>query len=250
MTFALRSWSMTHPGARRPYNEDALLDRADLGLWVVADGAGGHSSGAVASGLIVEQLGGIEAGLSAADMLTEIRGRVTTAHEALLAEAAARGPDIAIASTVVILCARGAHFVCLWAGDSRIYRFSNGLLEQVTHDHSLVQELVDAGQITLEQAEHHPRANVITRAVGAEDENGFMLDKTMGTLSPGDLFLLCSDGLTKSVPEAELSAIMAQPGEDIAQRLIDAALAHQARDNVTAVVVAVEDATQADPFAV
>jgi serine/threonine-protein phosphatase Stp1 len=246
MTLRLRSWSATHPGARRPHNEDALMDRPDLGLWAVADGAGGHEAGALASRMIVEALGAIPPGLSAAETLAEIRTRIDAVHAALLEEAARRGPDVIIASTAVVLCVRGTHFACLWAGDSRAYRLHEGMLSQVTHDHSLVQELVDAGQISAEAAEGHPHANIVTRAVGAAGQE-FALDKTSDQLRPGERLLLCSDGLTKSVPEAEIAALLAPDeaadaedataGHGPADRLIAAALRHQARDNVTAVVV-------------
>jgi protein phosphatase/serine/threonine-protein phosphatase Stp1 len=122
-------------------------------------------------------------------------------HAALLAEAASRGPDVIIASTAVIVCARGAHFACLWAGDSRAYLLSGGTLSQITRDHSLVQELVDAGQIPADAAESHPHANIVTRAVGAGEAEEFALDKVTDELRPGERILLCSDGLSKSVPQ-------------------------------------------------
>jgi serine/threonine-protein phosphatase Stp1 len=231
----LRSWSASHPGARRPHNEDAFIDRPDLGLWAVADGAGGHEAGATASRMIVETLGSMPEGLGATEALAEIRARIDTVHAALLEEAARRGPDVIIASTAVVLCVRGAHFACLWAGDSRVYRMLDGVLEQVTHDHSLVQELVDAGQIAPEAAEGHPHANIVTRAIGAASETAFALDKTSDLLRPGERFLLCSDGLTKSVPETAIAALLKL--DDPAEELIAAALERQARDNVTAVVV-------------
>jgi len=102
-----------------------------------------------------------------------------------------------------------------------------------------VQELVDAGQIPPEAAETHPNANIITRAVGATDPDGLMLDKSTDELRPGDRFLLCSDGLTKSIPEADIAALLGADG-DVAAQLIEAALAQQARDNVTVVIVDVE----------
>lgn len=231
----LRSWAATHPGARRPHNEDAFVARPDLGLWAVADGAGGHEAGAMASGMIAEALDAIPAGLGAPETLAEIRSRIDAVHAALLEEAARRGPDVIIASTLVVLCVRGGHFACLWAGDSRAYRLSDGVLQQVTHDHSLVQELVDAGQIAPEAAEGHPHANIVTRAVGAAGESAFVLDKITDALRPGERLLLCSDGLTKSVPETAIAAILKL--DDPAAELIAAALERQARDNVTAVVV-------------
>jgi len=231
----LRSWSASHNGAKRDHNEDAFVDRPDLGLWAVADGAGGHDAGEVASNMIAESLGAIPDGLSAAETLTEIRARIEAVHETLLAEAAKRGPNAIIASTLVVVCVRGAHFACLWAGDSRVYRLSDGVLEQVTHDHSLVQELVDAGQIPPEAAESHPHANIVTRAVGAATDTPFTLDKTSDALRPGERLLLCSDGLTKCVPETAIAALMRL--DDPAEELIAAALERQARDNVTAVVI-------------
>jgi protein phosphatase/serine/threonine-protein phosphatase Stp1 len=237
MNYVLRSCHATHPGARRRHNEDRLVDRTDLGVWAVADGAGGHEAGDLASGQIAAALDGIPAGLNAQAALTQIRTRIAAVHAEIVAEAARRGADVTIASTAVILCVRDEHFACLWAGDSRAYRLSRGELRQITHDHSLVQELVDAGQITAAQAEAHPNANVITRAVGAVTGD-LVLDKTIDRVGVGDRFLLCSDGLTKSVPEPEIAALLASDG-DPAARLVEAALARQARDNVTAVVVAV-----------
>jgi len=236
MTLSLRSSHVTHPGAKRDHNEDAFVDRPDLGIWAVADGAGGHQAGEVASGMIAETLEAIPAGLDGQAMLAQIRNRIDEVHAALRAESQRRGPDVMIASTVVVLCARGARIVCLWAGDSRAYRFSGGALQQISHDHSLVQELVDAGQISPEAAESHPNANIITRAVGADTPEGLMLDKAAGELHPGDRFLLCSDGLTKTIPEPEIAALLAADG-DVATRLIEVALEKQARDNVTVVIV-------------
>ncbi len=232
---ALRSWSASHPGARRPNNEDSFIDRPDLGVWAVADGAGGHDAGEVASRMIVEALGDIPPDLAAPETLNEIRSRIAAVHETLLAEAARRGPDVIIASTAVVLCVRGAHFACLWAGDSRAYRLSDGVLEQVTRDHSLVQELVDAGQLEASAAEGHPHANIVTRAVGAATDTPFALDKVSDVLRPGERLLLCTDGLTKSVPETAIAALLRL--DDPAEELIAAALEREARDNVTAVVV-------------
>jgi protein phosphatase/serine/threonine-protein phosphatase Stp1 len=236
MSFSLQSSHATHPGARRSYNEDRLVDRPDLGIWAVADGAGGHQAGEVASGMIAETLEAIPAGLDAATVLAEIRARIDDVHVWLLSESQRRGPDVMIASTVVVLCARGTRYACLWAGDSRAYRFAGGVLEQISHDHSLVQELVDAGQIPAEAAESHPNANIITRAVGASDPDGLMLDKMTDELRPGERFLLCSDGLTKTIPEPEIAALLGAGG-DVAARLIAVALERQAKDNVTVVIV-------------
>jgi protein phosphatase/serine/threonine-protein phosphatase Stp1 len=226
---------------KRKHNEDAYVDRPDLGVWAVADGAGGHHAGEVASGMIRESLEAIPPGLSASELLFEVRTRIETTHEALRAEAQRRGPDVIIASTVVVMLARNDHFACLWAGDSRAYLLRDGALQQITRDHSLVQELVESGMIRPEEAEHHPRANVITRAVGAELDE-FALDKVSGRIQTGDRFLLCSDGLCKTVPEGELACLLAEKvGVPPPETLVAAALALNATDNVTAVAVEATD---------
>lgn len=235
-TVHLHSWATSHPGAKRKLNEDAYVDRPDLGLWAVADGAGGHHAGEVASSMIRESLEAIPSELSAAELLAEVRARIEATHEALREEARQRGPDVIIASTVVVLLARNGHYACLWAGDSRAYLLRDGALQQVTHDHSLVQELVDAGTISVQDAESHPRANVITRAVGAELDE-FVLDKVSGRIQAGDRFLLCSDGLSKTLPEEKLTALLGEPGASPTEALIAAALEMNASDNVTAVAV-------------
>jgi protein phosphatase/serine/threonine-protein phosphatase Stp1 len=233
-----RSWAVTHPGARRAHNEDAYVDRPDLGVWAVADGAGGHAAGELASGMIANALQAIPAGLSASQLLAHVRLAIERTHTALREEAARRGPDVLVASTVVIMLAHGDHFACLWAGDSRAYLLRDGTLRQITRDHSLVQELLEAGAIGPEEATNHPRGNVITRAVGAELDE-VTLDKVSDRLLPGDRFLLCSDGLCKTLPDSTLASLLATIGETSPQAVIDAALALEASDNITAVMVAV-----------
>ncbi|MBV9785341.1 MAG: serine/threonine-protein phosphatase [Acidisphaera sp.] len=230
-----RSWAATHNGTVRSVNQDHYVNRSDLGLWAVADGAGGHQDGQVASGMIAEALEAIPPGLGAAQMLAEARGRITATHAKLREAAAERGADAMIASTIVVLLACDAHFACLWAGDSRAYLLRGAGLSQLTRDHSLVQELVEAGAITAAQAEGHPHANVITRAVGADAE--LEIDKVTDRLRAGDRFLLCSDGLCKTLPDAELATLLAAP--DATEKLLQAALERSATDNVTAVVVEV-----------
>jgi protein phosphatase/serine/threonine-protein phosphatase Stp1 len=232
-----RSWALTHPGGRK-YNEDAFVDRPDVGLWAVADGAGGHAAGEVASGMIAAALQAIPSELPAAELLARVRLAIEQTHIALREEAARRGPDEIVASTVVIMVARGDHFACLWAGDSRAYLLRGGLLRQITRDHSLVQELLEAGAIGPDEAVNHPRGNVITRAVGAELDE-LELDKVSDRLLAGDRFLLCSDGLCKTLTENELTNLLATVDGAPAQALIDAALAANVSDNVTVVMVEV-----------
>ena len=234
----IRAWATTHVGARRTHNEDTVVNRPDLGLWAVADGAGGHAAGEVASGMIAAALEAIAPDASPTELLSEVRTRIAATHSALRAEAERRGPDVTIASTVVVLVVREAHFACLWAGDSRAYLLRDGALLQVSHDHSLVQELVDSGAISAADAERHPHANIITRAVGAATDD-LTLDKVSDKLRPGDRFLLCSDGLNKTLDDADLAAVLEGAGNEApSEALVAAALARQVNDNVTAVVVA------------
>ncbi|MBW4090339.1 MAG: serine/threonine-protein phosphatase [Proteobacteria bacterium] len=236
----ITSWATTHVGARRTHNEDTMVDRPDLGLWAVADGAGGHDAGEVASAMIAETLEAIPPDASPTELLTQVRTRIAAAHAALRAEAERRGPEVVIASTVVVLVVREDHFACLWAGDSRAYLLRGGELQQISHDHSLVQELVDSGAIRPEDAERHPHANVITRAIGAALDD-VALDKVSDRLQPGDRFLLCSDGLNKTLTDTDLAAVLIGAGDTApTEALIAAALARQVNDNVTAVVVAYE----------
>ena len=225
------SSAATHPGLKRSRNEDRLVERPDLGLWAVADGAGGHGAGDVASTAIADALMAIPPGLSAAETLAQLRLRLGAVNDELRHQALDRGGIIA--STVVVLLLRGDHFAALWAGDSRIYLWRDGALLRITHDHSLVQEMVDAGTLAAEAAEAHPQANIITRAVGAEDP--LVLDKVADRLLPGDRFLLCSDGVFKELSEAEIASLVAA-GAD-ADELVRRAVEAGGRDNVTVVLV-------------
>jgi serine/threonine protein phosphatase Stp1 len=225
------STGATHAGAVRRRNEDAFVDRPEIGLWAVADGAGGHGAGDVASAAIADALAGIPPHLGAAELLAQVRLRLSGVHASLQMHPGPGGRTPA--STVVALLARGGHFAVLWAGDSRGYLLRGGGFTRLTRDHSLVQEMVDAGVLSEAEAERHPQSNVITRAVGAPGE--LELDKMSGPLLPGDVFLLCSDGLFKEIAEAEIAALLgAGQGPEA---LIAEAVRRGARDNVTAVAV-------------
>ena len=236
-----RSRAVTHPGTRRGHNEDMAVARPDLGLWAVADGAGGHKAGDVASEMIATTLETIPGALNADEMLAQVRLRIGATHAALREHAARMGEGALVASTVVVLIVRHGHFACLWAGDSRAYLLRDGVLQRITRDHSLVQEMVDAGQLDEADAEGHPRANVITRAVGDMAET-MELDKVTGRVAGGDRFLLCSDGLSKALDEATIADLLkAGSAERAADDLLAEALARKATDNVTAVVTEVID---------
>jgi serine/threonine protein phosphatase Stp1 len=224
----------TDVGTVRQRNEDAFLCRDDLGLWAVADGAGGHGAGDVAAAESIAALASIPAGLTAAELLAQVRMRLQSVHRERRRQAAAgTGAESLMATTIVVLLARSEHMACLWAGDSRAYRLRGGAFTRLTRDHSLVQELVDSGALAAEAMEGHPQANVVTRALGAGEE--VELDKVLEVAEPGDVYLLCSDGLTKALSDEEIHATVA--AASAAQDLVNQALRAGARDNVTAVVV-------------
>ena len=225
----------THVGLKRQINEDAILSLPDLGLWVVSDGMGGHAAGDFASRAVCDALAAIDPDLPVAARLRAQREMITRAHDAIRAEAQARG-GVTIGATVVTLMLADGHFVGLWAGDSRLYRLRAGEIEMLSHDHSLVAALVDSGQLTWDEAEAHPQSNAITRAVGVGE--ALELGKVHGTAQPGDRYLLCSDGLSKYAPFALLRQVLSEtPVETVADRLVKIALDGGGADNISVIVV-------------
>src|SRR6516164_2428339 len=224
-----RSAARTHVGTVRRRNEDAVLERAEIGLWAVADGAGGHERGDYASSRIIASLREVEAGLSGLLLVDRVKERLAEINRELRATAATLGPNTLIGSTVAVLLIVENQCCCLWAGDSRLYRMRAGRLRQLTRDQSYVQTLVDRGEITPEAASAHPLGNIITNMVGASDQ--LSLEETRDGLEPGDILLLCSDGLSHAIADDEIGAVLGQyPILAAADRLIERALARGARD--------------------
>jgi protein phosphatase len=236
------SASRTHVGTVRKLNEDAVLERAEGGIWVVADGMGGHAAGDLASASVVDALAAIQRPVSLGSLVGEVRQRLQDVNRALSEEARQRGQEV-IGTTVVVLMLFDGHGVALWAGDSRAYRYREGQLTLLTRDHSQVEELVSRGLLSREQAEHHPGSNIITRAIGVSDH--VELDSQMFELAPGDSYLLCSDGLYRELGEGEIGVCLALDDARLAcEALIERALVGGARDNVSVVVVRLLDAEQ------
>jgi protein phosphatase len=236
------SAARSHVGTVRKLNEDAVLEHADCGIWVVADGMGGHSAGDLASASVVSALAVLRPPASLGALVGEVRQRLQDVNRALSAEAQQRGQEV-IGTTVVALLLFDRHGVTLWAGDSRAYRYREGELTQLTRDHSQVEEFVSRGLLTPQQAEHHPGSNIITRAIGVSAY--VELDSQMFDLVPGDSYLLCSDGLYRELSEGEIRACMALDDCQLAcDALIERALAGGARDNVSVVVIRLTEAEQ------
>jgi serine/threonine protein phosphatase PrpC len=234
--FQWSSQSFTHVGTVRKVNEDSYLERPDLGLWVVADGMGGHSAGDVASRKIVESLGAVPQVDSLAELLDDVENRLEQVNADLI-HLAKETRKKTIGSTVVALVIRGGFAVAAWTGDSRLYRHRAGKLAQLTQDHAFVEELVEVGLLSRAEAEKHPQANRITRAIGAAEQ--LFVDFEIFALKSGDRFLLCSDGLYKEVSDADIGATLAADGNP-AQKAVELALSRGARDNVTVVTVEIQ----------
>jgi protein phosphatase/serine/threonine-protein phosphatase Stp1 len=160
--------------------------------------------------------------------------------------ALARGPDVIVATTAVVLLARDDHFACLWAGDSRAYLLRGHTLTRITRDHTLVQAMVEDGEISEAESIGHPQANVVTNAIGA-DIDLLDLEKRTGQLVAGDRLLLCSDGLFKAISEVQVAEVLSGDGDSGAERLIEAALANRASDNVTVVTIEFEAGERTTP---
>jgi serine/threonine protein phosphatase PrpC len=242
---SIQAWSATHPGTVRTQNQDAFLSRPEIGLFAVADGVGGSGGGELASGAVVTMLSRIPEMVSPAARLASVREGLQRTHERLLGTSSptghavghVAGNAVAPATTIVVLMLHESYFACLWAGDSRAYLLRDGQLCRLTTDHSLVQDLLNAGTITEAEAEADPRQHVITRAIGA-GERKLRIDKKIGQVRTGDRFLLCSDGLYKALGLETIAGLLMAPQDDAAKRLVAAALVGNARDNVTAVVAA------------
>lgn len=233
--FVFRVGQGSDIGCRRKVNEDALIARPDLGLWAVVDGMGGHSAGDVASALIVERLGTVGLALSLHDLESRVLARLVDADAAIRAHARRHGLGM-IGSTVAALVVQGRDYACIWAGDSRIYLLRDGRLLPLTRDHSEVVELLDAGLISPAQAETWPRRNVITRAIGVS--GGESCAVARGQVQDHDRFVLCTDGLTGHVTDAEIAGLVATAAPaQAADALIRQTLDRGARDNVTVIVI-------------
>lgn len=213
-----RSAARTHCGTRSSSNQDAILERPDLGLWAVADGAGGHDAGGFASSVVVAKLGEFQPALSFNSALTELEELLGGANDALRAKGRQLGPERLCAAVMVSLFVHEDRYAVIWAGDSRAYLHRDGRLQRLTRDH-----VSDGGRY-------------VTRAIGAEPD--LSVDAARGEARPGDRFVLCSDGLVKTISDRMLAeAVRRGTAAEVAAELIDDALIAGASDNVTTLVV-------------
>jgi len=228
--------SRTDVGLRRKVNEDSMLVLTDRGLWAVADGMGGHDAGDVASAKVVEALGALPQAADLDALVANAVEALERVNRQLIALSASGGVERRMGTTVVGLAIADGEFRCFWAGDSRAYRLRDGQIEQLSRDHSLVQDLVDAGMLEAEGMQDHPSANLITRAVGVAED--LRIDTVSGEVKPGDQYLLASDGLTRMMEDDELAALLSsRPAQEATDRMIETVLERGAPDNVSIIVV-------------
>jgi serine/threonine protein phosphatase PrpC len=233
--FAFRTAWVSDVGRVRELNEDSVLTKPEIGLWAVADGMGGYGGGDIASRAVVEALRTLAPTASAALLLDAFEQQIVRVNSDLRALALAR-EAVVVGTTLVALIVHGAHFACIWCGDSRAYLRRDGVLWQISRDHSEAQELIDHGLLDEEGARTFPRRNVVTRALGATDQAE--LDLVDGRIYSGDRFLLCSDGLTVHVAKDEIAAMLSfEDPQSAVDGLLNLTLSRGASDNISIIVV-------------
>lgn len=244
---AWRSAAGSDVGRVRTQNEDAYCADEGLGLFMVADGMGGHAAGEVASRLAVraatEGLSTLAEGVSLDEARARLRDALCDANRAILVEGRSHPEQAGMGTTAtaLLLSPRG-WYVLGHVGDSRAYLARDGEIRRITEDHTYVQELVDEGRLTEEQARLHPRSSLLTRALGTMAEVD--VDTRQGRLAPGDRFLLASDGLTTMLPESRIVEVLRgrREPQELVERLIREANEAGGADNTTAIVVDVVEA--------
>lgn len=244
------SSAATDKGLHRHNNEDGFLSVPEQGLWLVADGMGGHEAGEVASAIVIETVRQQTAtGSSLVDSIQKAHQSVLSAVEE------GRGAE-GMGSTVVALRSHGEAYEIAWVGDSRAYAWTpdedGGTLEQLSTDHSYVQMLLASGAIGQQEAANHPDRNVITQCIGSQDVNGVQVDTVRGQWREKQWILLCSDGLTDEVSDEGIAQALceAESVADAVDRLIQRALQNGGHDNVTVQLIEspLGHRTAADPW--
>ena len=250
----IRSYGITDIGLQRTHNEDCFgLDDANQ-VYTVADGMGGHNFGEVASQMAVDSIrqflaqcgaGPVPPGFEPAGLL---RQSVEGAHAKVMAAIDADAELLGMGTTIVSAMLHERMLSIAHVGDSRCYRERGGVLELLTCDHTWVSEMVTSGMMSEAEAKEHPLSSVVTRAIGGEAS--FEVEITVAEARPGDLFLLCSDGLNSMLSDAEIEARMAAGGDlaEIGRAMIADANARGGIDNTTVVLLRVEDADDADTW--
>lgn len=239
------SFGMTDVGRRRSSNEDDFLVEPEIGLYAVADGMGGHAAGEIASRLAIESLQAyfhneVRAGADPLIAAERLREAVVAANRSIWDAIVGHDERRGMGTTLAAVLAVGNQIVVGHVGDSRVYLFRERRLARLTSDHSWVNEQVRMGFLTDEAAQRHPMRNIVTRALGSRED--VAVDVALEPLRPGDVLLLCSDGLNTMVPDEEIRDVLEEHGRDpqaTCRALVEEANRRGGEDNVTVVVVAV-----------
>lgn len=232
-----RSSAQTHPGHKRKQNQDCLHMDDQHGLWIVADGMGGHQGGEIASAIacevIPEQIGQDK----------DLQEALRAAHRRIIAHGEAQPQLRGLGTTVVVVREQGHEYEIAWSGDSRIYRWRRGRLEQVSEDHSIVQRMLKSGLLSEQQARHHPHQHVISSCLGSMSADGLEIGYLRAQWEQGDWLLLCSDGLTDELEDPQIAALLRNHTDisTASEGLLQAALNAGGRDNVSVALIQAPD---------
>jgi serine/threonine protein phosphatase Stp1 len=237
--FRIEDFSITHVGNVRSENEDSHISVPQDGVWLVADGMGGHYNGRFASQAIVDSVGDASLPDDLDAACNSVAGAIQDANARIFAKSLEVGKQMG--STMVALVVRADEFVVMWAGDSRAYLFRHDQLIQLTRDHTQVEAMLERGLLTPEEAVDHPMKHVLARAVGVQDV--LEIDAIRDSIESRDIFLLCSDGLHGVIEDHEIAAILREQGHIAGDRLVALCLERGAPDNVTVTLVAANEPT-------
>jgi protein phosphatase len=252
----VRAEARSDVGRKRKGNEDAHFLNPDLGLYVVADGMGGHAAGEVASRIAVDAINEFVSLTSGNEEITwpfglddsisydgnRLKTAIRHANRRVLEAMRESAEYEGMATTVAAVLVDGEVANLAHVGDSRIYVWRGGEIDLLTSDHSWVNEQIQSGVISPEQARSHPLRNVVTRALGGRPD--LPVDVQSRSMEPGDMLLLCSDGLTTMVPDVDIARILGEPEKDLAravQSLVDAANEKGGEDNITVILLSFEE---------
>jgi len=237
-SFQISSHGVTDTGHVRKKNEDSLLVHEDENVWIIADGMGGHHAGDFASQTITNNLSLFKQHPSLDDSILLLEENILNSNAIIRKKSFKLGRNATIGSTVVCVYVWRNLMFALWAGDSRLYRYRDNRLERLTEDHSYVEELVRMGKIEAHEAEEHPAANVVLKAVGIDDQ--LSIDFEYFELHDGDVYIICSDGLYKDLDETRIGPIIeAHPANmnELSDALLEASLAAGGTDNTSIIAM-------------
>ena len=238
INFQIHSHGVSDTGRVRTKNEDSILVHEDENVWVVADGMGGHHAGDFASQTITNNLGLFKQHASLDDSILLLEENIHNSNAMIRKKSGKLGRNATIGSTVVCVYIWNNFLFTFWAGDSRLYRYRNSVLERLTEDHSYVEELVRMGKIEAKDAEEHPAANVVLKAVGIDDN--LRMDFDFFEMQEGDVYIICSDGLYKDLEEERLAPIIESHLEDmteLSEKLLSSSLDAGGTDNTSIIAM-------------